>query len=435
MKKKLIEFRQDLASKTKAARKLIKVAKREERDLSKKEQKEFDNLEKDIETLKRKIELEDKNQQLKRDAAKLKIQKRNKKSPEEKAKEKYSFLKAVRSQLPNQKLEGIEKEMHEEAVNEARQSGISIQGVGVPSFFMEARTESRDMVAGTATDGGNLIQTSVGNMIPALRPQLQVEALGANVLTGLVGNLELPKHTGVTTAVWEGENDSNAESTPTVGKISLSPKRVGAFTEVSKQLLAQAQNESVEALVRGDLNTAIRIAVDYAAINGSGASNQPTGVLNTTGIGDVAGGTNGLAPTFDHIVDLETEVSVDNADMGALSYFLTPGIRGTLKKTKVDSGSGQFVWSNGASTLNGYNAVVSTQVPSTLTKGTNSDCHAILFGNWNDLIIANWAGVDLIVDPYTLATEAKIKLVINSWWDIAVRHAESFAAMKDARTS
>jgi HK97 family phage major capsid protein len=191
----------------------------------------------------------------------------------------------------------------------------------------------------------------------------------------------------------------------------------------------------VEQFVRNDLNMAVRIAVDAAAINGSGSGNVPEGILNVTGIGDVAGGTNGLVPTFEHIVDLETAVAVDNADMGALAYLTTPGIRGALKKAKTDAGSGLFVWGQDAATLNGYRAAVSTQVPSDLVKGSSSDAHAIIFGNWNDLIMASWGGFDIVVDPYTLATQATVRVIVNSWWDMAVRHPESFAAMKDALTS
>ena len=131
---------------------------------------------------------------------------------------------------------------------------------------------------------------------------------------------------------------------------------------------------------------------------------------------------------------LKTEVATDNADMGRLNYLTTPGIRGLLKGTAKDAGSGQFVWGE-SSTLNGYNAAVSTQVPSNLTKGSGTSLHAIIFGNWEELIIAQWGGYDLVVDPYTSSKNALVTLVANSWWDIALRHAESFAAMKDAALS
>ena len=268
-------------------------------------------------------------------------------------------------------------------------------------------------------------------MIPFLDPRLQVEALGATVLTGLAGNLDIPKQSTIATAVWASEVASSTETNPTFAWLQLRPKRLTAFTPISKTLMVQS-SFSIEQMVRRDLNRAIRIAWDRAAINGTGTSNQPTGILNMVGTGAVAGGTNGLAPTLSHIIDLETEIALDDADMGSLAYLTTPGIRGRLKKTeKFSSGTGMPVWEG--SELNGYNAVVSTQVPSNLVKGASgSVCHAIIFGNWSELILAQWGGLDITVDQYSRAKEAIVELVVHSWVDVGVRHAESFAVMKDA---
>lgn len=417
---------------------LVNKAEKEARQLTDEEKTQYRNWKTEADNLIGEIEIQNDIEERKKDkvAAEFAIGKENRnKAGEdgEKAKisQRYSIIKAIRSQLPNQKLVGLEAEMHEQATTEARQSGLEIEGIGMPSFLKE----NRDLTVGTTTAGGHTVATDLGELIPILRPQLQTENLGATVLSGLVGNLDLPRNNGAGAAVWEGEQDENAETSQTFDKISLSPNRLGAKTHISKQLLAQS-SISVEEFVRQDLNMAVRIAVDSAAINGSGSGNIPTGILNTSGIGDVAGGTNGLAPIYDHLVDLETALAVDNADTGNLAFLTTPGIRGVLKKTKIDAGSGQFVWGQDAQTLNGYRAAVSTQVPSDLTKGSSSGvCHAIVFGNWNDLILASWGGFDIVVDPYTLATQATVRIVVNSWWDMAVRHPESFAAMKDALTS
>ena len=257
------------------------------------------------------------------------------------------------------------------------------------------------------------------------------QALGATVLTGLMGNVDFPRNDADATAVWEGENDANAETSPTFDRIQFSPKRLGAFTDISKQLMVQSSLD-VEAFVRRRLSFAIAKALDSAAINGSGTAPEPRGILNTSGIGSVVGGTNGAVPDWADIVDLETEVAIDDADLGRLAYLTTPGIRGKLKKTLVDSGSGIFIWGTNSTEINGYRAAVSTQIPSTLTKGSASNCHAIIFGNWEELLIGQWAGVDIVVDPYSGAKNALVTLVVNSWWDVAVRHPASFAAMKDA---
>jgi HK97 family phage major capsid protein len=347
------------------------------------------------------------------------------------AKKRFSITKALRSQLKNGKLDGVEKEFHEEAENEARGFGGSISGVGIPSSMFRP-AEKRDLTVGTGTQIGYTVATNVGEMIPYLQPRLQTAALGATVLSGLTSNLDLPVNDAIAAATWEGETDANAETNPTVARIQLTPKRLGAFIDYSKQLLVQS-SVGVDSFVQSQLTSAIQIALDAAAINGSGSGGQPTGILNTSGIGNVAMGTNGAVPTYAKLVDTITEVAVDNADFGNLAWLTTPGVRGVLQKTTLDTGSGLFVWERlMQNNLLGYRAEVSTNVPSTLTKGSSSNCHAIIFGNWQELLIAQWGGLDLLVDPYTQGTQSLIRVVANSWWDIALRHAASFAAIKDA---
>lgn len=264
-------------------------------------------------------------------------------------------------------------------------------------------------------------------------------------MPGLTSNISFPRKDSVPTGTWEGENDANAESSPTVDTVSLSPNRLGTYVDVSKQLLVQTTVPALEAMVRRDIEMAIGQAVDTAALNGSGSGNQPTGILNTSGIGDVAGGTDGAAPAWEHIVNLETKVATANADLGTLAYLSTPGIRGKLKTSEKAAGTAQFVWENelmgglaaamrvpGEGSMNGYRALVSTLVPSTLTKGNGTGLHAIIYGNWQELMIGQFGGLDIIIDPYTQATSSLLRIVINSWWDVALAHAASFAAMKDA---
>ena len=383
----------------------------------------FDTLEKEIETLNDNIKRLEKAEMFNIGAAE-----KSHKSPEQKAAKSYSLVKAIREGLSGN-LTGLEKEMAQEANREASKSGLSTSGaVQIPSFLVN----SNQKAISVGSEGVDLVPTDLSNqIIPVLRPKLQTQALGAQVLTGLTGDIDLPRGTADTASVWEGENDPNASSDPTFDKLSLSPNRLGAFTTISKQLIVQSA-PSIEQYVRQSLEFSIAKALDLAAINGSGASNQPTGILNTTGIGDVALGTNGGVPTFGSIVDLESAVAVDNADMGALNYLTTPQIRGLLKQTVKESGQASYVFESD-NTMNGYNAAVSTQVPSTLTKGTSSgNCHAIVFGNWNELLIGQWAGLDIVVDPYSLAKNAQIQLIVNSWWDIKLKHAQSFAAIKDA---
>lgn len=362
------------------------------------------------------------------------------KSPEQKAIGRYSLMRAISLAAAGKQLDGIEAEMSQEAEREFRASGITPTGnLFIPSMLTRKGMERRDMTAGTTTAGGFTIPTELGELIPFLDPRLAVLEAGATLLTGLMGNIDFPRNDAAATAVWEGENDPNAETSPTFDRIQMSPNRLGAFTDISKQLMVQSSID-VENFVRGRLNEAINRALDSALINGDGSTQLITGILNTSGIGSVACGTDGGPLTWGKIVDLETEVAVDNADFGSLAYLTTPGVRGYLKKTEKASGTAQFVWMDGAApasgprvdALNGYRAFVSTQVPSNLTKGSGTGLHAVLFGNFNELIVGQWAGLDVVVDPYTSSKNALVTIVVNSWWDAALRHAASFAAIKDA---
>lgn len=364
----------------------------------------------------------------------------NKVNDEQRVKKSYSFLRAANLIANNKNLDGLELEMHQEAEREFKQAGISASGnLYIPKMIV--KNEKRDMTAGTSTAGGNTIPTILGDLIPFLDPRLAVIQAGATLLTGLTGNLDFPRNDAAATATWETENSANDETSPTFDKISMSPNRLGAFTDISKQLLVQSSID-VENFVRNRLSEAVNRALDYALINGDNSAQPFYGILNTAGIGSVAIGTDGGPLTYKHIIDLETELATDNADFGTLAYLTTPGVRGFLKNTEKASGTAQFVWSDGAppagqqgirtDLLNGYRAYVSTQVPSNLTKGGGTGLHSVIFGNFAELLIGQWAGLDVVVDPYSSSKNALVTIVVNSWWDAAVRHAQSFAAIKDA---
>ena len=395
---------------------------------------EVTNLESDIENH---LMLE---AEVKRNAETTLRTKETRVSEETKVKKNYSFLRAASLLSNNKNLDGLEAEMHQEAEREFKEAGISPSGnLFVPKMYL-AR-EKRDMTAGTESAGGNTIPTILGDLIPFLDPRLAVINAGATLLTGLTGNLDFPRNDAAATANWETENSANDETNPSFDKISMSPNRLGAFTNISKQLLVQSSID-VENFVRNRLSEAVNRALDYALINGDNSTQPFYGILNTAGIGSVSIGTDGGPLTYKHIIDLETELAVDNADFGTLAYLTTPGVRGYLKNTEKASGTAQFVWMDGVppvgqqgirtDLLNGYRAYVSTQVPSTLTKGSGTNLHAVIFGNFAELLIGQWAGLDVVIDPYTSSKNALVTIVVNSWWDAAVRHAASFSAVKDA---
>ena len=317
---------------------------------------------------------------------------------------------------------------------EASDSMAGKLGKRAQGFYIPTDVLMRDLNVTTSTAGGHTVSTDLlsGSFIDMLRNKMSVVGVGATMMNDLVGNIAIPRQTGGATSYWVAESGAVTESQPAFDQVTLSPSTVGAFSDVSRRLLLQSSMD-VEAFIRSELATTLALEIDRAAINGSGSSNQPTGILNVSGIGAVAGGTNGAAPDWADIVDLESAVSVDNADMGALGYLTNASVRGKLLQTEKASSTGQYVWGEG-NTLRGYNAAVSNQVPSNLTKGSGTGLSAILFGNWNDLIIGTWGGIDINIDTSTGSASGTVRVVALQDVDIAVRHAESFAAMQDAIT-
>lgn len=304
-------------------------------------------------------------------------------------------------------------------------------------FFVPNEVQRRDLTVGTPTAGGHTVATDrlASDFITMLVNRMLTVEMGAKVLSGLQGNVAIPRQTGGATAYWIAEGSAPTESQQAFDQVPMSPKTVGAFSDISRKLLLQS-SIGVEQFVRGDLATVLALALDLAAINGSGSGNQPTGILNVAGIGSVVGGTNGAAPTWANIVDLESQVSIANADIGSLGYLINAKTRGKLKTTSKVSGQNGFIFEAGETPLNGYRAGVTNQVPSNLTKGTaNGICSALIFGNWADLVIGQWGALDIMVDPYTGSASGTVRVVALQDADIAVRNAASFAAMKDALTT
>jgi len=333
----------------------------------------------------------------------------------------YSFRKAIFETAYRGGLTGLEKEMHEEAVRQNE----GVQGIGVPDFVINSRAD-------LAATSSKLVATDTKDFIDSLKARLVVVQAGARVMTGLKGNLSIPRLTSGAVG-WASEVADAGDFGASFDNVEMSPKRLTAYQTMSKQLLIQSSYD-VEAILRNDMINAVALGVDAAAIYGGSAS-TPTGILATSGIGSVTGGATGAAPTWANIVALEREVAVDNADVGSLAFLTNPKVRAKLKSTAVGTDQ-RMVWAENGNTLMGYPAYVTTQVPSTLDKSTTTGvCSAIIFGNFADLMIGQWNGLDIIVDPYTAAKKAQVNVFIHSWWDVAVRHAQSFAAMLDALTT
>lgn len=311
----------------------------------------------------------------------------------------------------------------------AQKMGRSAGGIYLPSDV-----QKRDLTAGTNSAGGYTVATELRGFIDILRNAMVIDRAGAQFMSGLQGNIAIPKQSGAGTAYWVAENAAPTESAQTLAQVTMSPKTVGAYTDISRQLILQSSID-VQNFVTRDLATIIGLAIQQAAISGSGSSNEPTGLI-TALTPSVVGGTDGAAPTWANIVALESAVAANNADVGTLAYLTNAKVRGKLKVTeKFATTNGSPVWADGALPLNGYAGYVTNAVPSNLTKGSSSVASAIIFGNFADLLIGLWGATDILVDPYTGGAAGTVRVRVLQSCDIALRHLESFADMEDALTA
>jgi HK97 family phage major capsid protein len=330
----------------------------------------------------------------------------------------FSLVKAIRAMAnpadrKAQEDAAFEFECSAEA---ARQYGKDAQGIMLPAEVLRTWSK-RDINTG---DDSTLIAEDykAQNFIDVLRNSSSVLAAGATTLQGLQGNVVIPKKTAASSAGWIAtEGNAASESEFTSGSVTMTPKVVGAFTDATRLLLQQSSLD-IENLIRDDLTKSIATAIDLGALAGSGSSGQPTGIKNTSGINTTTFAA--ANPTFAEIIAMESEVANDNGLVGNLGYICKPSDYGTLKTTSKDSGSGMFVVEPDGR-MNGYNVVRSNQV-------TAGDFY---FGNFADLLVGFYGGLDITVDPYSLSNTGSIRIVALQTMDVAVRHAVSFCVSND----
>jgi len=339
----------------------------------------------------------------------------------------YSIVRAIKAMTTgNWSGAELEKEASDEI---SRKTGKAPRGIFIPS---DIRWQ-RDLISGASADGGALVATNLlaGSFIEALRAKMVVKQAGALVLSGLVGDVAIPAQNAVNSASWVAENAAVSEVNPTYRQVTMAPKTLGTFTDISRHLMHQS-TPAIETIVRNDIIRTLANEVDKKAIQGDGTSNTPTGILNTSGIGSVAMGTNGDQGTWAKVVETWKEVATDNADVGALAFLTSPTQVSRFMAIPKVSSSDSVMIMNDQNNLMGYKVFSTTNSPDNLTKGTASGtCSALTFGNFNDLIIGEWGSLDISVDPYTNAAKGGTRIIGLYDVDVAVRHAESFAAIKD----
>lgn len=354
-------------------------------------------------------------------------------------------LKEVEGKVSKRKIDlpGVEDEKDEFSFFRAIK-GITTGNWDGAGFEKEIHENTKDMSVGSDGAGGYLVPAQVlPGMIEMLKAKSTVISAGATVLEGLSGSpVEIPRQTGGATGYWVGENASITPSDLTLDQLSMNPKQASAMVKLSNRLL-KLSNPAAEGLVRRDIVSTIALLIDLAALRGTGASNQPLGIANTSGINTVALGTNGDAFEFDDINAMAYALDEDNALNGNLGFITHPKVIQKLKDKRITQFTGDLTGApvvlsdNDLVNQTGYSWNKTTQLPKDLVKGSSSDCTEVYFGNWEELIIGMWGGMELMASKETSDAFAK-----NQMWvrviqdvDVAVRHAESFCLISDARTN
>lgn len=337
---------------------------------------------------------------------------------------KFSIRAAVCSQVPDLASRvdcGREREISSEL---AKRSGMQFQGIPVPMQIFEQPVEKR--VLTSTGDAGNLIATDLmgSQYIDILRARLVLRRLGARILTGLTGNIDIPKLLNSATAGWFAENAAIGSSDFQPDKISMSPKHVGALTEFSRNMLLQSSPD-IETLIRDDFARILAAAVDEAGISGGGP-NEPTGILATAGLDTSV---SMMTPAWEAVLQLIETIELANAE--GSSFLTSPNVVRKLRSTPKVSGTDSVMIMQEPTSLAGYPLASTNLMPPSSSGGAN-----LIFGNFADVILGYWSVLDILVNPYESTAYSKGNVQVRGivTMDMVIRHIESFAASTDVTT-
>jgi HK97 family phage major capsid protein len=360
----------------------------------------------------------------------------------EREKRQFSLCRLINHMMePNSKTTaeaGFELEVCRAAADlQAKTLSKSARGFLIPWEVLGAANraaETPGQTVGTFADGGALVGTNRldAQFIDLIRNRSAFLNSGLTMLSGLEGNVEIPKKLGSSTYYFVGENIDVTNSKLAFGLVNMIPRTIGVRVPVSRRAMLQSSPD-IENLVRLDISESVALGMDYTIGYGTGNNGQPLGIINTAGIGSVtfAGGTNKKFPAslggdgssdlncgdWGDYVDLETELAIDNLDAGSMRYVMNSVVRGALKQTLRASSAGSDYIMTDAGQVNGYQVTVSNQMQ------TND----VLFGNFADCVVGMWSGLDLIVDPYTQSASGQSIITVHQDFDVAVRRPQSFA--------
>ncbi|MBP6189001.1 MAG: phage major capsid protein [Azonexus sp.] len=332
--------------------------------------------------------------------------------------QRFSVVKAIKAMIDGDWTDaGLEREASKAIADKIRTMGVERSGSG-KGFFLPLEVQQRDMLVATAANGGNMVATTLRpqDFIGLLRARTLSTELGVRRLSGLVGNADITKQTGGATGYWlASESTAITESQQTIGLLQLRPKNLGAYTEVTRQLLLQSTPDA-DMFVMDDLAKQLGVAIDAAIFNGSGASGQPTGIIGTAGVGSVVGTSLGLAGC----VEFQTDVAAANALNANCRYVTTPAVAGLLtQRARIASTDSVTLWKGNIldGNVEGYQAHTSNNIPAA----------TMLFGDFSQVILAEWGVLEIDVNPYANFTAGITGIRAFYTCDVGVRVPGAFS--------
>lgn len=295
------------------------------------------------------------------------------------------------------------------------------RGFFIPNEVLHDKNlQKRELLAGSG-DGANLVPTILdsSSFIEFLDDAMVTVQMGARVLRGLDGIIKIPRRDAAITGGWLAEGADAGDVTPSYDQLTLQLKTYGLRVDLSRQLRLQSSMD-VERLVREEISTSVAVALDGAALNGTGASNEPAGILNTAGVGITLITADQLS--WANAMAMQGDVMAANAYFGSLGYVIHPTLAADAKARARDSGSGRFVMEG--NDIGGFKALITANA---IFGGKER----AIFGNWGDLICAYWSpGIDVAV--HREFDDGKVRLLVFVDADIGVRHAGSFGITNDS---
>lgn len=328
-----------------------------------------------------------------------------------KEKQQYSLLRMVRATADkNPAKAGFELECSREI---AQRTG---QMLNDNTFYVPVDIQQRDMTVGTAAQGGYLVETSNVSFIEMLRNRMVTSTLGVRMMSGLQGNVAIPKQSAAATAYWlSTEATQITEANQTLTQVLLQPKTVGAYTEISRLLTLQSSPDA-EGLVMSDLAQVVAIAVDKAVLAGAGSGGEPQGIIGTSGVGSVTGTSLAAAG----VLEFMSDVAASNALTGSFAYCTTPAVAALLMaRPELPTTGTTRLWTG--SMLNGNlfgQPAVATQQ---MSAGT------MLAGDYSQAILAEWGMLQVEVNPFANFQAGIIGVRAMYTIDVGVRQAAAFS--------